>query len=340
MAKGRKKGGRRHDAAFKSLYAFSLMAWDLMEVVLPPALFEELDFDTLERLPAEWFGPRLQRRLGDAVWRVRRRGGGSLILLAEFQRKPDRLMPLRAGTYVSLMLEDLARRDELDPGGRLPLVRPVVLYNGLRPWRGPVSLADLSPDSGADWPGLTLVDMGRAKVEDLPKGNTVTLQIEIEQGALAHDPEGVLGRLSNCLGGPAHREVRVAFVDWIRESLGPELLKVPNLKDRLTEIVELGEFQDMKSLMLKSMQDYWQEQGFERSMAQAAKWRIELAQADERARLCRMVRRKFGRRAAERLVVLIRGVTDPERLEEVGDWIIDCGSEAEFLARAERAGDR
>ena len=182
--------------------------------------------------------------------------------------------------------------------------------------------------------------MGRAKVEDLPNGNAVTLQIEIEQGALAHDPKGVLGRLSNCLGGPARREVRVAFVDWIQESLGPELLKVPNLKDRLTEIVELGEFQDMKSLMLKSMQDYWQEQGFERSMAQAAEWRLELAQADERARLCRMVRRKFGRRAAERLVVLIRGVTDPERLEEVGDWIIDCGSEAEFLARAERAGDR
>ena len=138
---------------------------------------------------------------------------------------------------------------------------------------------------GADWPGLTLVDMGRAKVEDLPKGNAVALQIEIDQGALAHDPEGVLGRLSNCLGGLAHREVRVAFVDWIRESLGPELLKVPNLKDRLTEIVDLGEFQDMKSLMLKSMQDYWQEQGFERSMAQAAKWRIELAQADERALL-------------------------------------------------------
>ena len=203
-----------------------------------------------------------------------------------------------------------------------------------------MSLADLSSEGGADWPGLTLVDMGRAKVEDLPKGNAVTLQIEIDQGALAHDPEGVLGRLSNCLGGAAHRELRVAFVDWIRESLGPELLQVPNLKDRLTEIVELGEFQDMKSLMLKSMQDYWQEQGFERSMAQAAEWRIELAQADERALLCRMVRRKFGRRAAERLVALIRGVTDPERLEEVGDWIIDCGSEAEFLARAERSGDR
>ena len=48
--------------------------------------------------------------------------------------------------------------------------------------------------------------------------------------------------------------------------------------------------------------------------------------------------RKFGNRAAERLSALIRGVTDPDRLAEVGDWIIDCATEAEFLARAERYG--
>ena len=58
--------------------------------------------------------------------------------------------------------------------------------------------------------------------------------------------------------------------------------------------------------------------------------------ADQRAQLRRQADRKFGERAADRLSELIRGVTDPERLTEVGDWIIDCGTEAEFLARAER----
>ena len=37
------------------------------------------------------------------------------------------------------------------------------------PWRAPTSLAELTADGGTDWPGLTLVDMGRAKVEDLPR---------------------------------------------------------------------------------------------------------------------------------------------------------------------------
>ena len=45
--------------------------------------------------------------------------------------------------------------------------------------------------------------------------NAVTLQIEVHQGALASDPDGVLRRLSERLGGQAHRDLRVAFAEWI-----------------------------------------------------------------------------------------------------------------------------
>jgi len=296
-----------------------------MEVVLSPALFETLDFSTLERLPVEWFGPRLEQRLGDTVWRVGRHGGGNLIMPIEYQRRPDARMPLRVSTYKSLLLEDLARRGELNPDEGPLLVRPVVLYNGLRPWRGPTSLADLLQDGEPDWPGLTLVDMSRTKVEDLPEGNKVALQIEVHQGALAHDSDAALGRLSECLGGPAHRDLRVAFAEWIWHSLAPGIPKVPKLKSKLRKIAELGEFQEMKSFMLKTMVDHWLAEG-------AAQ-----ARADERALLCRQADRKFGGRAAQRLSARIDGVTDPKRLAEVGDWIIDCGTEAEFLTRTEHA---
>lgn len=81
----------------------------------------------------------------------------------------------------------------------------------------------------------------------------------------------------------------------------------------------------MKSFMLKTMVDHWLAEG-------AAQ-----ARADERALLCRQADRKFGGRAAQRLSARIDGVTDPKRLAEVGDWIIDCGTEAEFLTRTEHA---
>ena len=177
-------------------------------------------------------------------------------------------------------------------------------------------------------PGYTLVDMGRVRVEDLPQGNPVTAQIEIHQGALARDPDAALARLSEVLGGPEHGALRLAFVEWIRQSLTPGrgTAKVPKLKARLSEIAELGELQEMKSFMLKSMEDHWLGQGMER------------ARADERELLCRQARRKFGGRAADHLSALIDGEIDPHRLAEIGDRIIDCDTETELLARTRSGG--
>ena len=90
----------------------------------------------------------------------------------------------------------------------------------------------------------------------------------------------------------------------------------------------------MKSFMLKSMEDHWLGQGMKRGVTVG----MEQARAEERARLCELARRKFSRRAAERLAATIDGVSSADRLAEVGNWIIDCGTEAEFLARAQPGG--
>ena len=84
-----------HDLAFKSLYGFRLMAGDLLEIVLPKDLLDRIDWDSLERLPEEWLSPGLDQRRGDCVWRVRLCGGGTFIFPIEFQRRLDRLMPVR-----------------------------------------------------------------------------------------------------------------------------------------------------------------------------------------------------------------------------------------------------
>ena len=256
-----------HDVAFKALYGFRLMAVDLFVVVLPQALLDSIDWDALERLPAEWFGSNLNWRLGDCVWRARLRGGGTLIVLIEFQRSLDRLMPLRSASYASMLLLDLDKRDELDRGPRgriLPLVIPVVLYNGLRPWRSPLRLSGLSPEGAGDWMELklALLDMGRMAVEDLPAGNAVTAQVEVLQGGLARDADGVLERMAKRLGGPEHRELRSAFIQWVWHSAAPDLgADAALLEPQLMRIAELGEVREMKTLMMKSMVDHWLAEG-------------------------------------------------------------------------------
>ena len=73
----------------------------------------------------------------------------------------------------------------------------------------------------------------------------------------------------------------------------------------------------------------WLEQGIEQGRAQG----IELVRHEERALLCRQAARKFDVGAAEGLAAALADVTDPDRLARVGDWIIECVTASELLAR-------
>ena len=57
----------------------------------------------------------------------------------------------------------------------------------------------------------------------------------------------------------------------------------------------------------------------------------ELGRADERIR--RKAALKFGTGTADRLAERLAGLTTVEDLDRVGDWIIECESGDELLAR-------
>ena len=80
--------------------------------------------------------------------------------------------------------------------------------------------------------------------------------------------------------------------------------------------------------MLAESVKEWTEQWFREG--------LERERAEERALLCRLAARKFDAETAERLSGLLDRLTDPERLAEVGDWIIECGTGADLLDRTGR----
>ena len=74
-----------------------------------------------------------------------------------------------------------------------------------------------------------------------------------------------------------------------------------------------------------------------------AEWRregLEQGLEHERALLQRMAARKFGDDAGQRLAEALADVADPERLEQVGVWIIECGTEPDLLARVRDSNRR
>lgn len=66
-----------------------------------------------------------------------------------------------------------------------------------------------------------------------------------------------------------------------------------------------------------------------------AEWVEQGREQGQRVLLCRQAARKFDAAAGERLAVLLEGVTDSDRLAQVGDWIIECGTADDLFARLE-----
>ena len=70
---------------------------------------------------------------------------------------------------------------------------------------------------------------------------------------------------------------------------------------------------------------------------QGLKVGIEQGIEEERRLLCRLAVRKFRVETAPRLSARLERLTDRERLAQVGEWIIECETEEELLARVRQA---
>ena len=98
----------------------------------------------------------------------------------------------------------------------------------------------------------------------------------------------------------------------------------------------LAQLQETQTMLEETVREWtreWLEQGRAQGIEQGRAQGIEQGRHEERALLCRLAARKFDAGAAEGLAASLTGVTDPDRLARVGDWIIECGSASDLLAR-------
>ena len=357
------------DAAFKRWFDHKRMVEDLLRGFAPAA--EVLDFATLEQLPAEYADDDLSRSRADAVWRVRFREASAgwlyLLVLLEFQSTVDRHMAARILAYTARMYLKLIRGGELPPGGKLPPVLPVVIYNGERRWWASVevgeTIASAGPALGPFQPRqrYLLIDEHALRVEDLPADNVVSAQIELEQGSIS-ELGPVLQRLSVLLSGPEHASLRRAFAELTRHmvSRSASARSHPELASALRAAEETGGLSAMGSLLATRIDEYIEAsvaKGIEERLAQGVpessaerlaegiakgvergrSEALEQGLARQRMMLVRQASRKFGAGTESRLTALLAEVADAKRLAEIGDLVIDCADGAELLARAEAA---
>ena len=326
-----------HDARYRTVFAFPRMVEDLLRGFAAREWADALDFSTLRKVPADYVSDERLSRRGDAVWQVRFHDGRPVLAVLEFQSSDDPRMALRILAYTSLLYQELARNEApvLDEHGRLPVAMPIVLYNGEAPWQSVLEVSELiQPVDEALAPyrpsqRYCVLDERHVREDDLPSRNLVTTVALLERIRSPWDLIRVARMLRHWLRRPEDDELRRVFAAWVRETAEPLVPLWQALAPEMT-------LEDIEMTLVERVAEWpkqWIREGHEQGMREGIVQGLERGLAHERALLRRMAGSRFGTETAERLAEALAGIADPERLAEVGEWLVRCETGGEFLAR-------
>ena len=124
--------------------------------------------------------------------------------------------------------------------------------------------------------------------------------------------------------GPGFDELRRALFSWVAGAA--EAWQIP--EEELARIRTATEDETMFE-RVREMREQVHRDGIAKGLERG----LERGRAEGRALVGRLATRKFGARAARRLSRVLEDISDPERLADVADAIIDCDSDAELFAR-------
>ena len=152
----------------------------------------------------------------------------------------------------------------------------------------------------------------------------------------------LLGELIVLLRERGDAELEKAFRAWVAQVMLPR-------RFRGVPAESLPRLEEVRTMLEETVREWtagWVaegraeglEQGRAEGLEQGRAEEREQGRAAERALLCRQAARKFDAATAQRLSAALAEVGDADRLAEVGDWIIECGTAAELLDRVARHG--
>lgn len=131
-----------HDALFKDIFKRPEHVRAELQSILPRSFALALDWTTLVPVPGDHRDAGMAEYYTDLLFSVRMPDRGeTLYLVFEHQSTQDRYMAFRLLNYMVRVWDRGINEDE--PARRLPLIVPVLVYHGGRPWWGPLNFESL-----------------------------------------------------------------------------------------------------------------------------------------------------------------------------------------------------
>ncbi len=132
-----------HDKVFKTALTDIRVARDFLEQHLPLNVQAAIDFNTLRITNESYITKKLAAFSSDIVYQISLKEKGQLAyiyILIEHQSSVDPLMPFRLWNYCALIWDKYLKQTQ---SNMLPLIFPLVFYNGEAPYSGSRKIADL-----------------------------------------------------------------------------------------------------------------------------------------------------------------------------------------------------
>ncbi|MFZ4656164.1 MAG: Rpn family recombination-promoting nuclease/putative transposase [Caldilineaceae bacterium] len=141
-----------HDSGYKRLFSNRTIFRQLIQTFVEEDWVAELDFDRAERLDKSFVADHYKETESDLIYKVPYRHAEKVIylyILIEFQSNVQRFMVLRTLNYITSFYLDYVHATKDVKQLKLPVIFPIVLYNGEEKWTAPNNIAELIEDAPA-----------------------------------------------------------------------------------------------------------------------------------------------------------------------------------------------
>ncbi len=130
-----------HDKLVKKLLSDPAIARDILSLYLPPEVLSIADLNHLELQRDTFIDDEHRVNAVDLLFKTTLNGEeGYIWILIEHQRKGDPWMPLRLFKYMAIIWDHLRK---ISKTKSIPLVYPIVIYNGEKPYPYSLNMIDL-----------------------------------------------------------------------------------------------------------------------------------------------------------------------------------------------------
>lgn len=130
-----------HDRFFRSAMANPKVAREFFEQYLPLNIKSVLNFDAIKLKKDSFIDDKLKQQICDLLFAAEfNNRSGYLYLLVEHQSSPQKLMPLRVLKYMLAIIDHHLTTTKSE---RLPVIYPMIFYNGKKKYNYSTDIFDL-----------------------------------------------------------------------------------------------------------------------------------------------------------------------------------------------------